>query len=115
MQEFNGKGEFVRVFGGRGEGEGQFEGLRGVAVDSEGHVWTVETSFTLGYVPRAEEFTAEGVLIKQSGAEGNNNGQFKSTEGIAVDGKGDVYVADTGNDRIQEFKTSGGIRASVRC
>ncbi len=40
-------------------------------------------------------------------SEGTANGQLKSPYDAAVDSKGDVWVADTGNDRVQEFSSSG--------
>ncbi len=41
------------------------------------------------------------------GGEGNGEGEFSHPKGIAVAPDGSVYVADSGNDRIQRF-TSGG-------
>lgn len=42
------------------------------------------------------------------GARGSGNGQFNDPQGIAVGGPlGNVYVADTGNNRIQEFTHNG--------
>jgi DNA-binding beta-propeller fold protein YncE len=41
------------------------------------------------------------------GTEGNGDGQFKDLEGIIVDSKGNVYVADSGNNRIQKFDRDG--------
>jgi hypothetical protein len=35
------------------------------------------------------------------------NGTLSGPNGIAVDSAGDVYVADTGNDRIQKFSSAG--------
>jgi DNA-binding beta-propeller fold protein YncE len=43
----------------------------------------------------------------QWGGQGTGDGQFDFPEGIAVAPSGDVYVADTTNDRIQQFDASG--------
>jgi DNA-binding beta-propeller fold protein YncE len=40
-------------------------------------------------------------------AVGSGNGQFNRPYGVAVDGGGHVYVADTGNNRVQVFTTDG--------
>ena len=37
------------------------------------------------------------------GSPGSGGGQFNGPEGVAVDGAGNAYVADTGNDRVQVF------------
>ncbi|MCJ7514488.1 MAG: hypothetical protein MUO89_00745 [Dehalococcoidia bacterium] len=41
------------------------------------------------------------------GTSGAGDGQFASPRGIAIDTAGNVYVADTGNDRIQKFTGTG--------
>jgi DNA-binding beta-propeller fold protein YncE len=41
------------------------------------------------------------------GSSGTANGQFNDHWGIAVDSSGNVYVADSGNDRIQKFTSTG--------
>ena len=41
--------------------------------------------------------------ITQWGTYGTANGQFDRHFGVAVDGSGNVYVADTYNQRIQVF------------
>ncbi len=40
------------------------------------------------------------------GSHGSGDGQFNDTSGVAVDGAGNVYVADTGNHRVQVFDSS---------
>ena len=42
-------------------------------------------------------------FVMKWGSSGSGDGQFLSAYGIAVDGQGNVYVADAGNDRIQKF------------
>lgn len=41
------------------------------------------------------------------GSEGTGEGQFNSPVGIALDPSGNIYVADTGNHRIQKFDSNG--------
>lgn len=41
------------------------------------------------------------------GSPGSGPGQFSNPRGISVDTRGTVYVADTGNDRIQRFDADG--------
>jgi tripartite motif-containing protein 71 len=41
------------------------------------------------------------------GVSRGSRGQFQAPRGIAVDAHGFVYVADTGNDRIQKFSGDG--------
>ena len=50
-------------------------------------------------------FTANGTFLTKFGSQGNATSQFILPEGIGVDMKtGLVYVADTGNSRIQVFR-----------
>ena len=46
------------------------------------------------------------------GGAGAGAGQFAGPRGLALDHAGAVYVADTGNDRIQKFSSSGNLIAS---
>jgi RHS repeat-associated protein len=41
------------------------------------------------------------------GGEGTAEGQLKKPAGAAVDGNGNLWVADTGNNRLEEFAASG--------
>ena len=45
-------------------------------------------------------------IITHWGSEGSGPGQFKDPQDIAVDKDGNVYVLDSGNNRIQKFKFS---------
>jgi DNA-binding beta-propeller fold protein YncE len=41
------------------------------------------------------------------GSQGSDNGLFFQPTGVAVDGNGNVYVADSNNQRIQMFTSDG--------
>ena len=49
----------------------------------------------------------EGVSNMFDGGRGSDRGQFDAPTGIAVDAKGNVLVADTGNGRIEKFSPTG--------
>ena len=49
-----------------------------------------------------QRFTNDGIFVAQWGSLGNGNGQFNGANGIAIDGDGNVFVADDGN-HVQKF------------
>jgi sugar lactone lactonase YvrE len=49
----------------------------------------------------------ENVINMFEGGKGAGKGEFDSPSGIAVDGSGNVFVADTGNGRIEKFSPNG--------
>ena len=50
-------------------------------------------------------------VLAQWGGYGIEPGQFIQPQGIAVDAHGDIYVADTGNARIQKLAPDGSVLA----
>ena len=80
-----------------------------VAVDETGNVFVVYSS------GRVDKFITAGgghyALERSWGGVGSLPGQFNQPLGIAVDAAGNVYVADTGNNRIQKFNGSGSLLA----
>ncbi len=75
-----------------------------VAVSEEGNVYVVDC---LANTIRV--FDSDGVLIDTWGSYGSDPGQFRfgtpnqNMGGIDLDAEGNVYVFDTGNNRIQKF------------
>src|SRR5882724_1310210 len=59
--------------------------------------------------PATPEFTSmpQSATNTFQGGKGSGRGQFDSPTGIAVDGSGNVLVADTGNGRIEKFSPTG--------
>ncbi len=87
---------------GRGAGEGNLGLPRGVTLDDQGRVYVADATgqgvFVYGtWVPGERGLDYLGFF----GGAGVSNGAFQYPNGIAVDGRGRVYVTDSGNDRVQ--------------
>ena len=54
-----------------------------------------------------QKFSVDGGFDLEWGGEGGDLGQFRNPTGIAISPSGLVYVADTGNHRIQIFNVAG--------
>ena len=58
-------------------------------------------------------FSPSGVKLRSFGSRGSGHGPFNRPEGIAVDGEGNILVADYNNHRIQKFTAEGQFLAMV--
>jgi len=115
VQVFAPDGSFRREIGIAGNRRGEMTSVGAVAAVSDGSVVVADGS------NRIQRFGADGGVLSSWGAPGNGIGQFHfgagggndagAGGGLAV-GDGMLYVADSGNDRIQRF-TLDGARGSV--
>src|SRR5439155_1739817 len=101
-------------WGSPGTGNGQFLSAVGVATDGSGNVYVADSGrdpddrYGEGpRRPRIQKFDANGTFLTAWGSLGSGDGQFASPSGVAADGSGHVYVADTVNHRIQQLETNG--------
>jgi ABC-type transport system substrate-binding protein/DNA-binding beta-propeller fold protein YncE len=84
-----------------------FNDLLGVAVDPAGHIWVLDNSRVVEYDPTQtdEQFVQEFPAEDNSPWEtGSGIDRFKNPHGIAFnDTGGEMYIADTDNQRVQVF------------
>jgi DNA-binding beta-propeller fold protein YncE len=106
---------FVTLWGALGRVSGAFSTPSGVAVDSSGNIFVADTynhriqKFKLANTcPAGANQILSGVcFITKWGSYGPLHGQFISPSSIDVDSSGNVYVADTGNHRVEKFTNTG--------
>ena len=100
--EFNPDGERIGEWGVHGSEPGRLDGPSGIAFDSDGDIYIVDTGND-----RVQKFTIDGEFQFGWGATGTGDDEFNRPWGITIDSRGAVYVADWGNDRVQKFSPDG--------
>ena len=73
-------------------------GSSSITKDAGGNIYTSNLKYNS---------TGDTVLLTLNTYGRNLDGQFYSAEGVTVDSSGNIYVADSGNNRIQKFDSSG--------
>lgn len=119
--KFNPEGRVTMVFGRKKEasdegaeawkhpnpplpaGNGQFRQPTDVAWDNEGNIFIGD-----GYInSRIAKYDKNGHWVKQWGDRGSEEGKFNTVHSVTSDNKGNIYVADRGNRRVQVFDNDG--------
>ena len=119
IQKFDSDGIFVDTFGSLGTSPGQFDSPSDVFVDTTGllyvsdqenhRIQVFDSAFqhelTIGSFGRPS--ISSTCNTDAPGAVAPCDGQFWDPQGVLVNNQGNVFVADTFNDRIQKFDLSG--------
>ncbi len=121
VQKFTTTGTYITQFGGYGldgTGDGELNRPMGIVVDASGEFYIVENGNN-----RVQKFDSTGNPLGWFGYDGTSagwhntgsgdipisgavDGAFDKPIGIAIVGS-NIYVSDSGNNRVQEFDTSG--------
>lgn len=88
---------FLGDFGSFGDANGQFHEPTFLDVAPDGSVWVAE------HESRVQKFTPDGQFLTQVKIGVVDAGQ------VAVDGAGNLYVANTGQNQIQKFDANGNL------
>ncbi len=122
VEEFSPAGKYEAKFGASGSASGQLKAPYAMTVDSKGNIWIADTgnnridefnekhefidAFGFG-VANGEEKLQTCTSVCKVGIAGTGTGQVKEPKGIAITTSGGVYVADSPNNRMEEFTEKG--------
>jgi DNA-binding beta-propeller fold protein YncE len=126
--KFNPQGRVAMVFGRKQEAadegtgplkhprpplppiDGQFRQVTDMTWDPEGNTYISD-----GYInSRVAKVDKNGKWLMSFGTPGSGPGQFNTPHSIAADAKGNIYVADRGNGRIQVFNENGNFEREIK-
>jgi sugar lactone lactonase YvrE len=111
VQVFNQQGEYITQFGSKGSAAGQFNfGYPfGLERDSQGAIWVADANNhrIQKWTMPLSGGTAQPNYTTPLGSGGTGNGQFNHPANIALDAKGNLWVVDEYNHRVQAFSETG--------
>lgn len=94
---------FVKKWGSKGTGDGQFQRIHDLDFDPlERRLYVSDRDGN-----RIQVFDKNGTFLFKWGSKGTGDGQFTIPYSVDVDSQGNVWVTDRGNHRIQKFDKDG--------
>ncbi len=92
-------GDFLMKIGKLGTQPGMFVRPKGVAVDSEGHIYVADASFN-----NVQIFSEHGELMLYFGGGGFGPGRYYLVAGLYIDENDMLYIADGYAGKIDKFQ-----------
>uniref|UniRef100_A0A8C8CUP9 RING-type E3 ubiquitin transferase n=1 Tax=Oncorhynchus tshawytscha TaxID=74940 RepID=A0A8C8CUP9_ONCTS len=83
-------------------GAGRLMGPKGVAVDRNGHIITVDNKACCVFI-----FQANGKLVTKFGARGTSDRQFTGPHFVAINNKNEIVVTDFHNHSVKVYSADG--------
>ena len=99
---YDAEGDFQFRFGGKGEGEGKFRLISGIAVDRAGRIYVTDSR----QIP-IQVFDKTGRFLLSLGRRGPREDEFAFPGGICIDQKDRLWVVDTFRHQVKVFDSDG--------
>ena len=112
IQKFTPYGQFIGLFERTAPGVEKTNLSLDVAEDEQGNIFVLAVDYNeeerlISYAV-VEKYSASGEFIEEWSLEaGTGDGQLQTPMAIAVDAKGNFYIIEYRNHRVQKFDTSG--------
>ena len=101
---FDKTGNFIKFWGSKGKGNGQFDYPIGIGIDKAGDLYVADYNNC-----RIEKLDKDGNYIAQWGTRGTDViNQFRAPMDVEFDSTGNAFVTDAGNSRIMWLPVNGG-------
>jgi DNA-binding beta-propeller fold protein YncE len=100
IKKYAATGRLLKTWGRQSEAASDFVLPRAVAVNQRNEVFVLDK---MGI----KKFTAEGEYLATIGGVGSSDGLFNNASGLCIDQSNSIYVADSGNNRVQKFDDQG--------
>jgi DNA-binding beta-propeller fold protein YncE len=104
---FNKQGEFQEYFKEKDQKNKAIKAPGGLRIiDEKLYVTDIEKS-------KVFVFDMKGKLLLTIGEPGEGEGQFRAPNAVTADEEGNIYVVDTGNQRVQTFDSKGNFKMII--
>ena len=115
VMKFSPQGDLLLTLGTKGEagewneaaGSRHFNQPNDVVIAGNGDIFVVQGHTPGGGDPRVLKFDKTGKFVTTWGGRGKEPGKFEVAHGIAIDARGQLWVTDRENQRIQVFTPDG--------
>ncbi len=99
----------VTVAGGnQGNGSNDLTQPQGLYVDATGNIYVADQgNHRIQRFPAGSNATTNAITVAGGNGPGSAANQLNSPSGVYVDGAGNIYIADTQNERIQKWPRPG--------
>lgn len=122
VEKLDSEGKVLLTIGVKGEagewnetaGSHRLNEPNDLAIGRNGDVFIVQGHTPGKGDPRVLKFDKDGKFIKSWGGEGTEPGKFNVAHGIALDAKGQLWVADRENQRVQIFDQDGNFIRQIK-